>query len=100
MTYDEAREELILKGVSQKTIRFLETMAIHAGYRGHLTPREMFERSFDRPSNFFELPPGDQWDIDKRLGILDWVFDDPTPEETARFRAHYDRWNAKKPPTL
>jgi hypothetical protein len=25
-----------------------------------------------RPSNFKSLPPQEQWDIDKSLGILDW----------------------------
>jgi hypothetical protein len=25
-----------------------------------------------RPSNFDKLPPKEQWEIDKKLGILDW----------------------------
>ena len=37
-----------------------------------MTEREMFEKSFERPKNFLQLSAGEQWDIDKRLGILDW----------------------------
>jgi hypothetical protein len=25
-----------------------------------------------RPANYCELSPQSQWDVDKRLGILDW----------------------------
>ena len=25
-----------------------------------------------RPANYLELEPREQWEIDKRLGILDW----------------------------
>ena len=32
----------------------------------------MFEASFGRPKDFFELSPQEQWDIDKNLDILDW----------------------------
>jgi hypothetical protein len=35
-----------------------------------MSEREMFEKSFKRPSNYFSFQ--DQWDIDKYLGILDW----------------------------
>lgn len=31
-----------------------------------------FELAMTRPDNYFKLPPQEQWDIDKRLGILDW----------------------------
>ena len=37
-----------------------------------MTEGEMYIRSFERPKNFFLLPGSEQWDIDKRLGILDW----------------------------
>jgi len=38
-----------------------------------MNEREMFEKSFQRPSNFFKLTPERQWEIDKDLGILDWM---------------------------
>jgi len=50
----------------------------------------MFEKSFGRPRNYFELSGREQWDIDKSLGILDWVGDGLTEEELTRFRKHYD----------
>lgn len=50
---------------------------------------EMFERSFQRPSNFFELSPQEQWNIDKKLGILDWRGDYLDGADVARFKAHY-----------
>lgn len=33
---------------------------------------KMSERAKERPKNFKDLPPDEQWKIDKRLGILDW----------------------------
>lgn len=54
-----------------------------------MTEREMFEKSFERPSNYFKLDMREQWDIDKHLGILDWCGDDLTPEDKKRFKAHY-----------
>ena len=36
---------------------------------------EMFEKSFQRPSNYFKLSGERQWEIDKNLGILDWMGD-------------------------
>ena len=38
--------------------------------------RKMFEMSFERPKNFFKLSSDEQWQIDKKLGILDWNFFD------------------------
>lgn len=37
-----------------------------------MTQREMFETSFQRPRNFFKLSTREQWEIDKKIGILDW----------------------------
>jgi len=48
----------------------------------------MFEKSFQRPSNFFKLSAERQWEIDKELGILDWV-GKLTKEEKERFENHY-----------
>lgn len=33
---------------------------------------DMAIRSHDRPDNFKDLTPEEQWEIDKKLGILDW----------------------------
>ena len=55
-----------------------------------MTEQEMFEKSFCRPSNYFRLPPNEQWIIDRELGILDWVGGNLTPEEKERFTNHYD----------
>lgn len=49
----------------------------------------MFEKSFERPSNYFELTPERQWEIDADLGILDWQGGNLSPEDMARFKAHY-----------
>lgn len=54
-----------------------------------ITEREMFERSFQRPCNFFSLSPKEQWAIDKRLGILDWEGEDLTKEDRERLRKYY-----------
>ena len=35
-----------------------------------MTERQMFEKSFQRPSDYFTLPPQRQWEIDKDLGKL------------------------------
>jgi hypothetical protein len=56
-----------------------------------MTEREMFEKSFQRPKNFFKLPPSEMWEIDKQLGILDWNGSDLTEEDIERFRRHYDK---------
>lgn len=49
----------------------------------------MFEKSFERPKDYFKLSPEHQWTIDSRLGILDWEGGHLTKEENARFQAHY-----------
>lgn len=50
----------------------------------------MFEASFGRPKNYFQLRPQQQWDIDKRLGILNWIGADLTLEDKVRFHKHYE----------
>ncbi len=55
-----------------------------------MTEREMFEASFGRPKNYFQLRPQQQWDIDKRLGILNWIGADLTLEDKVRFHKHYE----------
>jgi hypothetical protein len=59
-----------------------------------MNEKQMFEKSFQRPSNFFKLSGERQWEIDKELGILDWVGQDLTDEEKKRFKDHYK--NKKK----
>ena len=55
-----------------------------------MSEKEMFEKSFQRPSNFFKLSGERQWEIDKNLGILDWIGDDLSKEELKRFKEHYE----------
>ncbi len=55
-----------------------------------MNEREMFEESFERPKNFSSLSAKEQWAIDKKLGILDWVGNDMTKEDKERFHKHYD----------
>lgn len=37
-----------------------------------MNEREMFEKSFQRPSDYFKLTADHQWQIYSNLGILDW----------------------------
>ena len=50
--------------------------------------REMFEKSFQRPKNYFELSMEEQWDIDKSIGILDMDYE-MTDEDIERAKKHY-----------
>lgn len=63
-----------------------------------LTEREMFEKSFQRPRDYFRLAPEVQWEIDKSLGILDWNGTGLSAEDMKRFKAHYlpDKKRPKK----
>ena len=54
-----------------------------------MNQREMFEKSFERPTNYLKLSPDSQWRIDDRLGILDWNGDDLSPEDLERIKSHY-----------
>ncbi len=54
-----------------------------------MTEREMFEKSFERPPNYFKLSYQEQWAIDKELGILDWEGEGLSEADSARFKAHY-----------
>jgi hypothetical protein len=54
-----------------------------------MNEKEMFEKSFQRPKNYFKLSPERQWEIDKKLGILDWIGGNLSKEEKKRFNAHY-----------
>lgn len=54
-----------------------------------MSEREMFEKSFERPSNYFKLSPETQWEIDKKLGILDWKGTGLTKDDKERFKKHY-----------
>lgn len=55
-----------------------------------MNEREMFEKSFQRPSNFFELSSQQQWNIDKKLGILDWEGKGLSKDDIKRFKKHYN----------
>ena len=54
-----------------------------------MTEREMFEKSFQRPKNYFQLSEDEQWEIDEKLGILDWEGEDLTAEDINRFNEYY-----------
>ena len=54
-----------------------------------MSEREMFEASFGRPQNYFKLSAERQWDIDKDLGILDWVGTGLTDEDKNRMIEYY-----------
>lgn len=54
-----------------------------------MNEREMFEASFQRPSNYFDLTAEHQWQIDSRLGILDWQGTDLNDEDRKRIKQHY-----------
>lgn len=54
-----------------------------------MTEREMFEKSFLRPSDYLKLSESHQWAIDLKLGILDWKGEGLTEEDKRRFRKHY-----------
>lgn len=56
-----------------------------------MTEREMFEKSFERPSDYFKLSERRQWEIDANLGILDWQGTELTPEDKKRFNTHYQK---------
>jgi len=54
-----------------------------------MTEKEMFEKSFERPTNFFNLSEKTRWSIDKKLGILDWKGEFLSKEDVERFKNHY-----------
>ena len=54
-----------------------------------MTEREMFEKSFQRPKNYFRLSAAQQWEIDKQLGILDWEGIGLSDDDMKRFNEHY-----------
>jgi hypothetical protein len=54
-----------------------------------MTDREMFERSFQRPKNYFKLSAAERWEIDRHLGILEWEGTDLSDEDEKRFRDFY-----------
>ena len=55
-----------------------------------MNEQQMYEKSFERPSNYFKLSPERQWEIDNQLGILDWEGGHLTKEELKRFKDHYE----------
>jgi len=61
-----------------------------------MTNKEMFEKSFQRPKNYFSLCAREQWNIDASLGILDWDGVGLTADERHRYNAHYGFGPKKK----
>lgn len=67
-----------------------------------MTQKEMAEKSFQRPSNYFELSGERQWEIDEDLGILDWDGSGLSGEDRERFlnyfniKATKNSWNKEE----
>lgn len=67
-----------------------------------MTNAEMFEKSFQRPQNYFKLSGEQQWNEDGRLGILDWDGSCPhkhmemCPDCYKRFTDFYNNKEIKK----
>ncbi|MGZ8924600.1 MAG: hypothetical protein ACXW2E_01825 [Nitrososphaeraceae archaeon] len=55
-----------------------------------MNQREMFEKSFERPKNYFKLSPQEQWRIDDELGILDWNGINMSDSEFKRFKDYFN----------
>ena len=55
-----------------------------------LSQEEMYYQSFKRPKNFFKLSSRKQWEIDKRLGILDWEGKNLTDEQLEKISKYYE----------
>lgn len=51
--------------------------------------RDCFEKSFQRPKNYFKLSARRQWEIDDEFGILDWKGKYLTENDNLRFKNHY-----------
>lgn len=54
-----------------------------------MNEREMFEKSFLRPTTYFQLSLEMQWECDTKLGILDWKGEGLTEADKERFKLHY-----------
>ena len=55
-----------------------------------MTEREMFHQSFKRPRNFLKLTEEERWEIDKKLGLLDWSGEGLSEQDMERIKNHYD----------
>jgi len=75
--------------IKEEDIYHIETEKNFKMKNNNMTEREMFEMSFQRPSNFFELTANRQWEIDAELGILDWEGGNLSKEDLERFHKHY-----------
>ncbi len=58
-----------------------------------MTHQEMLEAALRRPKNYPHLPPSEQWEIDKELGILDWE----GPKNAEETRLVYNHHGLKLP---
>lgn len=54
-----------------------------------MSEKEMYKKSFQRPSNFFQLSARRQWEIDEDLGILDWLGNNLSKKEIQKFEDYY-----------
>ena len=55
-----------------------------------MTNDEMYEKSFERPRDYFHLSRDEQDLIDISLGIRAWVGTGLKEHQEERFAAHYD----------
>jgi hypothetical protein len=66
-----------------------------------MTEAQMFEKSFERPSNYFKLSSREQWKIDSNLEILGWggrecIHGTTCKECEKRYQDHYKIKKEKK----
>lgn len=54
-----------------------------------MTEKEMFEKSFERPRNYFKLSEREQYKIDEKLGILDWKGNGLLVSDMLRYQNYY-----------
>jgi hypothetical protein len=69
--YEKELIEIMDKEAKNAMNKIMDNAIMQALVPNQLTEREMFKRSFKRPSNFFRLSEDQQWEIDISLGILD-----------------------------
>jgi len=63
----------IKRGKTEEQVRNIaKRLSIPYGDRRPLTQKEMKQAAKNRSPNYENLSPQEQWEEDRRLGILDW----------------------------
>ncbi len=88
----KGREKIAKLAEADGEIKFARE--VRAGCWDHrldVTRAILFEKSFERPRNYFDLSEEAQWEIDKGLGLLDWdgTFERLNKDDQQRFKAHF-----------